>query len=413
MEARTFNAVSLIALIHLFSVIFTNIALGLMAMAFWVAMMTCILSLSFYFSRFRGKFKLASILFTVFSYPAIAGIFILNGGISGPGPYGFLLLFLVLITITPPRTHIIWFILHSLIVCALFISEVTIPGFIVNPYRNKTEHIIDLCLSFVPLLLFFYVAASFLRKGYNHERKLAIQRLKDIAQQKRELEYLNQEKDRLFSIIGHDLRSPLNSIQGFLELISNTELSAKEHKEIQSQLLDLTGSTTALLNNLLLWSSKTGESLPLEQIDLQTSTEEVIQLMEPQAYKKNIGIIHTTPTHQLPVMAEKEMLQLVIRNVLSNAVKFTPSHGTINLWFEDKADIVEIFIEDNGIGIEEDKQRAIFSSKAKSTTGTENESGVGLGLVLCQEFMQAMNGSIRFRSVPGKGSTFVLAFSKA
>ncbi len=412
-ENRTFNAISLITTVHLATVVFSNIALRLYTMAWWATGMVLLLFSLFYLSRFKNKFVLSSTAFAILSYPAISGIYILNGGVSGPGSYGFLISFLVIIVITKPKTHIYWFILHCLFMCGLFALEVFKPEWIVNPYYSKEDHIIDLILSYIPVLLFIYIAASFLRKGYNYEKHLAAYRLEAINTKRKELEYTNKEKDRLFSIIGHDLRSPLFSIQGYLEVLNSTELSEKDRIDIQNQLYELTTNTSHLLNNLLLWSSKTGSELKLNAINLQEATKEMISLVEPQAYKKNVEINCAVPTEKIFVEADNDMLQLVLRNLLSNAVKFTPEKGNVRIWFEPKEKTVSIYVQDTGIGIPENKKADIFTSKAKSTHGTAHESGTGLGLVLCQEFVSAMSGSISFESIENTGSTFVVTLNKS
>lgn len=330
----------------------------------------------------------------------------------GPTIYGFLLTFLIIISITPTKTHIIWFILHSSIVLALFAVELKVPGVVSYQYKSLDAYrMADLALTYVPVLLFIYTIGFFIRKSYHQERLLAEERLDTINVKKGELEHLNSEKDRLFSIIGHDLRSPLFSIQGFLEILNEPNIEEEEKVEIQKQLLDLTTNTSNLLNNLLLWSSNNGKAASSQKITLQPTISEVVNLIEPQAYKKNISLNYINIEEPISVVADGDMLQVVVRNILGNAIKFTPPGGNIQLWCTKMDKHIEIHIQDNGIGIPKESQADVFTSKAKSTSGTQNETGIGLGLVLCHDFMKSMGGDIRFTSQQGKGSTFTLSLA--
>lgn len=412
MEHRMFNVVSLICFFTLIIIGLANYGLGLPKVGHWTLLMVPLLATTYYLARFANKFALASFLFASLSYVMMTGNYLLNSGINGPSVYGFLLTFLIIILITPPKTHILWFALHVIVVLGLYLFEASNPSSIAYQYNDTYAQIADHILTYVPVLLFIYVTGIFLRKSYNSEKKLADERLTAINQQKEELEFTNREKDRLFSIIGHDLRSPLNSIQGYLEILNTTDLSIDDRQEIQHQLHDLTTNTSHLLNNLLLWSSKSGSELKLESLDLKEATMEVIDLIQPQAFKKNVEISCAVPTEEIVVKAEKDMVQLVIRNILSNAVKFTPEKGNVNIWCEVNGETVSVFVKDNGTGIPENKKSDIFTSKASSTKGTAHESGIGLGLVLCKEFVTAMGGSISFESTENEGSTFMVTLRK-
>lgn len=410
MENHMFIVVTILCTILMIAITFINLSLGFQIVALWTFLMSVMLFGLYYLSRFANRFKLASYLFTSLSYIMMGGAYLLNSGSIGPSVYGFLLTFLIIVIITPKRTHLLWFSLHSIIVIALFLFELKWPDFITYQYDAlESNRIIDLSFTYVPVLLFIYTIGVYVRKSYHHEKQLAEERLETINLKKVELEHLNSEKDRLFSIIGHDLRSPLHSIQGFLELINDPLLNDEDRKEIQTQLLDLTTNTSTLLNNLLLWSSNNDQTITLEEIELQTSIAEVANLIEPQAFKKKITINHVKNEVSMAVCGHEDMLQVVLRNILSNAIKFTPIGGVIEIWCTKNHSCVDVYVKDNGIGIPIDRQADLFSSRAKSTNGTQQESGIGLGLVLCHDFMKSMNGDIRFSSEEGQGSTFVLS----
>lgn len=414
MENRMFIVVSLLCFTLMTGLTVINLIMGFNVVALWTFLMVILIFGLYYISRFTNKFKLASYLFTSFSYIMMGGAYFLNSGSFGPTVYGFLVTFLIIVIITPARTHLLWFILHSLIVISLFVVEAQWPELITFQYdSHETSRMIDLSLTYVPVLLFIYTIGVFVRRSYHKEKRLAEERLETINLKKVELEHLNSEKDRLFSIIGHDLRSPLFSIQGFLEILNEPEINEEEKNLIQKQLLDLTANTSNLLNNLLMWSANNGQSVTLEKTGLKPVIKEVVNLIEPQAFKKDISIKYTPTESSVNVMSHKDMLQVVMRNILSNSIKFTPNGGNIELWCTKSDDSINIHIQDNGIGIPKDRQGDLFSSRAKSTAGTQNESGIGLGLVLCYDFMKSMNGDIHFTSLEGNGSTFILSLPLA
>lgn len=412
MENRVFIVITLLCTVLMTGITVVNFFLGFQMVAFWTFLMTAMVFALFYISRFSNKFKLASYLFISLSYIMMAGNYFLNSGSSGPSVYGFLVTFLIIITITPSRTHLLWFILHSTMAVSLFTLEATWPHLITYQYDSlEPNRMIDLTLTYVPVLLFIYTIGIFVRASYHIEKKLSNHRLETINHKKIELEHLNSEKDRLFSIIGHDLRSPLFSIQGFLEILNEPNIPENEKVEIQKQLLDLTTNTSNLLNNLLMWSSNNGKDTALEKITLQPAINEFVNLIEPQAYKKDIALHYIRIEEPISILAHKDMFQVVMRNVLGNAIKFTPPGGNIQLWCTKMDKHIEIHIQDNGIGIPKESQADVFTSKAKSTSGTQNETGIGLGLVLCHDFMKSMGGDIRFTSQQGKGSTFTLSLA--
>lgn len=408
-----FNVVSLICFFILSIITIANFALGYPIVGLWTMLMVPVIGVLYYLSRFTKYYIISIHLFAALSYVLMIGVYLLNSGIEGPAIYGFLLTFLIIILITPPKTHLIWFFLHTTVVLGLFVLEASDSSLVSYQYNSTFAKATDHSLTYIPVLLFIYVSGIFLRKSYNAEKTLATERLAAINQQKQDLEFINREKDRLFSIIGHDLRSPINAIQGYLEVLNATDLSSEDRTEIQKQLHDLTSNTSNLLNNLLLWSSKSVNNIKLESLNLSDTATEVIQLMLPQAYKKGLEITHELPIETYLVDAEKDMLQLVIRNIVSNAIKFTPEKGKIKLGYHANDTMVSIYIEDNGTGIPKDRQEDIFSSRAKSTRGTEQEPGVGLGLVLCHEFVNSMGGSISFESTENIGSTFKVSLKNS
>jgi signal transduction histidine kinase len=270
-------------------------------------------------------------------------------------------------------------------------------------FRNILFLIIGLILIIVLLVLYLYI----LKQRSNKILKLANDK---VHQQNLELQELNATKDKFFSIISHDLKGPLNSLTSFSGLLINhTESLSKE--EIQMLAKDLDKSIKnlfALLENLLEWSrSQTGNiEFKPESFDLAIVLDENQALLNAQAQHKRIKIINEH-TGEILVNAHKNSVNTVLRNLISNAIKFTPEGGAITLKSIKGKGVVIISITDTGVGMSAEVIRKLFRIDTKhSTKGTANEKGTGLGLILCKDFVEKNGGQILVESEVGKGSVF-------
>jgi signal transduction histidine kinase len=227
----------------------------------------------------------------------------------------------------------------------------------------------------------------------------------------RELQESNIAKDKFFSIISHDLRSPIGSVQSLIEvLLENMEIfSEEEVKKSISTIGDTVSNAYNLLNNMLLWAQNHRNKIEFspQVISLKTLVDEVVQVEQIDADKKNIKIIKNIGEN-IKVKADIDMLSTVFRNLISNAIKFTFKDGIIQISSADYNQIVtQVSINDNGVGIPNNKIDKLFKiDEASSTTGTDNEKGTGLGLILCKEFVERNGGKIWVESKIAKGITF-------
>ncbi|MFO7828742.1 MAG: PAS domain-containing sensor histidine kinase [Bacteroidales bacterium] len=239
------------------------------------------------------------------------------------------------------------------------------------------------------------------------ERKKAEQAVRESEIR---LSELNATKDKFFSIIAHDLLSPFNSIVGFSNILAN-QIKQKDHEGIEKYaaiIKDSSEQALNLLTNLLEWSrAQTGKiKFNPEYFELITEINEVIELLSNPAQQKSINI-HKDLPHNLPVFGDKLMIHAVLRNLISNAVKFTPGEGDIKISAEQKNDTILVSVEDNGVGIKEENRDKLFRLEGNySMPGTQDEKGTGLGLLLCAEFIKIHGGNIDFESEAGKGSRF-------
>jgi signal transduction histidine kinase len=238
-------------------------------------------------------------------------------------------------------------------------------------------------------------------------RKMAEQKLEQYYNHIKEL---NVAKDKLYSIIAHDLRSPLGSILGLSELLVDDKQNydIENSKEFVKKINDTAVNTLILLDNLLAWiKTQTGKiSFKPEIIQLQPVIQEIMDGLCAQAAIKDILINCSYLDHKV-VCADQNMLKTILRNLVSNAIKFTNSGGKIEIMAVSDQSQTEITISDNGVGINEEAINKLFKVDTNITTyGTADEKGSGLGLILCNEFVKKHGGKLWVESEVGKGSSF-------
>ncbi len=264
------------------------------------------------------------------------------------------------------------------------------------------------------LIVLYYTSLKRVRKF----TAILEERRKLLEQQSTELKNLNHIKDRFFSIISHDLRGPISSLGGISFMIK--ESIENDNRALLQEIADYIDQTvvslSGLLENLLNWALSQQGQLPfhIEKIDTKTLIREVVKLFTTISISKHIRIKLTTKDN-LYIKADNNSIMTIIRNLLSNAFKFTNMGGVIHISTKrNKNGVIEIMISDNGIGIPTDKLSWLFQLReAKSTRGTEKEKGIGLGLTLVHEFVKLNKGEIKVQSVVGKGTTFTLLLPEA
>ncbi len=234
-----------------------------------------------------------------------------------------------------------------------------------------------------------------------------------MSEQASKLEELNILKDKLLSIIAHDLRSPLTNIKQMVEMIESGMITEKELKFLIPRLSKNVQYTSELLENLLYWSKSQlkGLDIQFDTFNIETIIRNNIALAETTAANKKISIKADLKI-QLIVYADKSMVDLVLRNLMSNAVKFSLEQSEIVVGAKYVEDEVIVYVEDQGVGMTHDVIERLFTNDNQSTVGTQNEKGAGLGLMICRDFIAKNGGMIWAESEVGKGSTFYFTLPK-
>ncbi|MEI6682961.1 MAG: hybrid sensor histidine kinase/response regulator [Bacteroidota bacterium] len=242
----------------------------------------------------------------------------------------------------------------------------------------------------------------------NEERKKAEAALQESETKLREA---NAAKDKFFSIIAHDLRNPFNAVIGFSNILreSIADLDISEINEYIGYINESAMNAYTLLGNLLDWARSQTNSIQFEPaaINITDVVNSTLLILSGEATKKNINISNTVPDDCV-VLADSNMISAVIRNLVSNAIKFTRTGGNVSVFSTISEGNYQFTIEDDGIGIQEKDIDKLFRIDTKLyTKGTAEESGTGLGLILCKEFIEKNAGTIRVESQYGKGSRFI------
>jgi len=244
-------------------------------------------------------------------------------------------------------------------------------------------------------------------KAENERRRITE---KALIESESRLQELNATKDKMFSIIAHDLKSPFNSILGFSNLL--VELVRQEDYNAIEEYADIIQQSSkrvmTLLSNLLDWArSQTGRmDFNPEEIKLSVLINEAVELSKDAALHKSISISTDIPD-TITVFVDQSMISAVLRNLISNAIKFTHPKGSISIKADINPDHVIVSICDDGVGMSKDVLQKVFLiNQGYSTKGTQNEQGTGLGLVICKEFIQKHRGKIWVESTLGQGSYF-------
>lgn len=228
--------------------------------------------------------------------------------------------------------------------------------------------------------------------------------------QQNQLKELDILKSKLISILSHDLRSPLNSIKGVLELYNVGHLTDDEMKPLMADLGKQVNATSGLLEDLLFWVKSQMEGITPNKTKFQIGemVNESLERAEMRARQKNIPL-EVEPMPETYVFADREMIKLAFRNLISNAVKFTPSgKGSIKVLLKQRGEKVILCVKDNGIGIAPDKVEQLKSKKSFTSHGTSNEKGFGIGLMLSSDFIEQNDGQLLIESTKGMGSSFGL-----
>ncbi|HVS96487.1 MAG TPA: HAMP domain-containing sensor histidine kinase [Puia sp.] len=276
----------------------------------------------------------------------------------------------------------------------------------VSPFLFLINQLLAIGFIFVGLFLIKRENAGYQQSILKQKEEIAANE-KLLQRQTDELTQINAFKNRLFSIIAHDLKSPIYALRNLFRNMQQLDMPAGEIKEMVPDVVNELTHTTSLMENVLHWARSQMQAYTVkpQPIDIGDLIWEVARLLRLQADAKHIGV-SVAAGDSLFAIGDRDMVHLVLRNLLSNAIKYTPDNGCIELGARRQDGAVSLYVKDSGMGIPPDALEKIQENNFYTTKGTAGEAGTGLGLMLCKEFIQRNGGTLRIDSTTGKGSTF-------
>jgi len=297
-------------------------------------------------------------------------------------------------------------------------EEGAVFAFSVYPPFWQTVWFYLLIFVLISLLLFgvYRYRVQAIRRYNISLKKEVEERTRELKTSNNELKKLIEEKNKLQRVLAHDLRSPFTSILGHLDLLKLNfeETGDKENVELTEMILDSGRSTLNLLENLLNWTGVKNSGLSAEKtsLNIQALVTEAKQMIDAQATFKNVDVISHID-QEIMVFADRNMISTVVRNLISNAIKFSGYQSKVEIDAEDKEDEVIVSVKDYGVGMKTVELEKLFdSNNVHPRLGTGGESGIGMGLQICKEFIDKHGGKLWVDSTPGKGSTFYFTLKK-
>ncbi|MFD2873098.1 sensor histidine kinase [Mucilaginibacter ximonensis] len=392
LEARVFHSISLGIAVLITCYIPYDAFAGMYIASVSSAVVAAFFGYEYYRSRFMRR-PHRSLAFGLFGLVILPVNYFANSGIQGSTDLMWPVYLLMLLTICPLRNQLGWVASYLVIFGLVHVAEYQHPEWVRYPFRPGLGQFTDRITAFPIPVLSMAIIIGLFRRSYEKERNTVAQR--------------DTEKGRLLSILSHDLRTPFIQVKQYLELLGENSLTQQERIDMEQSLRDSNNQTLDLVTNLLYWSRSQldGSTVHLAELPLADTIDNTLAMARVTARKKGITL-ETNIEPTIRVLADADMLQLVVRNLLQNAIKFTSAGGVIKIAAILTENCCCLSINDTGGGMEPEQLATLFTGTAAPAHGTANEKGVGLGLQLCHEFMERQGGTISVESEIGKGSKF-------
>lgn len=426
LQKRVFLLITHISIIIGLVALIVNLVLDL-GILLTITTAFIILLVIFFHSKVRkNKLELKySLSFFMLSLLVFSFVWFYNGGYNGNNIILIVVYFTVIIVILPVKLRFIALVCYAVLISLLTIIHFTHPELITH-YRSEEERFVDLIIGYFLYLVLAYIIQTIIVKSYESDRlKINVQneqlnelvsKLNDSNYQlERSIQYveeLNSSKDRFITVLSHDSRSPFQGLLGITKTLES-DFDSFDDKEKKFYITQANASLEKLysfVEELLLWGrvQRNAVDLRFESTNIKESLIQVTLLLSEVASKKKISL-NVNCEDLLICEIDKDMILIVLRNLVSNAIKFSPLGSKINLIAVKENNQLKISVIDNGVGISEEYIPKLFKLEEIITTiGTDGEQGTGMGLIICNDIIKKFNGEISVYSKEGKGSTFTI-----
>lgn len=378
-----------------------------------VACMPPLVSIAVLFLNRRYKYQDALMVYFIF-YPVFTCLSYINGVNFGV-ELSFILYGILAVFFIRDIGYMIFSIGFSMI--SYFILSVVLKRY---PYQLEQINFIGYLFNHALAIVYiFYGLYLIKRENTNYQQSMSESNAtlqknnEEMQKQAQELDRLNSLKNKLFTVISHDLKAPMYALRNLFDDMQKQDMPAEEIKELIPDVKNDLNYTVSLMDNLLQWakSQMQAHTVSAGAIHVKEMIDEVLQILYLQAEAKKINIENKAADGHC-AWADRDMINLVLRNLISNAIKFSPSGGQISIGTFEKSLFTEVYVKDAGKGISKEEMKKIGGEEFYSSNGTAQEQGTGLGLLLCKEFLAKNNGRLHIESEPGKGSIFSFILPK-
>ncbi len=382
--------------------------------AFFIASLPAWVCLVVLYMNFYIRFEVGMFTYFIF-YPLVTSLVYMSGMNLGVELY-FILNGILAVFFLPLISQMLFSVGFSMV--SYFILVVINKEY---SFQLHTSNFYLFLFNQITAVLFIFYALFLIKKESNlyefgilatnralQEINEKIEKQKaEIEQKAIELDELNSLKNKLFTVISHDMKTPMYALRNLFRSMQQQNMSGAEIKAIIPDVVNDLNYTTGLMENLLHWvkSQMNASSISPTELDMEEITENAVRVHQLQAVTKKITITREMES-SFVVLADRDMVNLVLRNLLSNAIKFTPQKGKITICLQSESAYCRISIKDTGIGMDQEALKKIQENNYYSTNGTAQESGTGLGLMLSKDFLSKNGGALLIESEPGKGSVF-------
>lgn len=404
--------------------IIINLIIGLDHSATFAFLLSFIFTSIIFYLVKRNKSKnidLYYYVYWIFIFLSLISAWILAGGIDGSLMILFVLVYIGLF-LTTSENRVVVLIISILFIVSLILLDYYSPDIIFR-FKDRSQRVIYLIKAFTVYLVFIHLLLEFIltQNKFEHKRLELVNKKLNLSNDEikklneklnssyQELESANASKDRFISIIAHDLRSPFQGLLGVSKMLNESydELSDNERKILLMKLNNLLNNQYKFVEELLLWGrlQRTNINLRIEKFSLKECILSEISHQKDQIDKKNL-VVELLQSDNVEIKSDRNLISAVLRNVLSNAIKFSPIGQKIEVSALQQKDSCAVIVKDYGIGISEEDLPNLFRLDTKiSRKGTEGEVGTGFGLVICSEIMAKLKGNISIESKEGSGTT--------
>jgi signal transduction histidine kinase len=369
-----------------------------------------LLAFGYWLSRRKDQFKVALAIFTLVAYTTIVSNFFLTQGIDGTTAIISLLALSLFYASSNSNMHWVWTLLSGLVFSGLIFYEYYYGSSFILAYPSTLTRFIDNVLAFIVVIIFIHLTFRLIRKSHEKQSRKLEKQHRDLTLAKENLEQTNHNLTKILSVIGHDVKNPLASIEGFLELInSDIGLSEEEKNTVLSDLHRTVKNTSSMLDDLVRWSKiqMGGQVTVMQNLPLSAWLDHTLSSLEQLAATQGVALSSSYDSEK-ELYCDGTLMTIIIRNIIQNAIKFTPPGGKIKFEVAGDSEYILFKITDTGVGMDEDEVAMLFTNQSKSRLGMRSEKGVGLGLMLVKEYTHAHKGLIEIQSKVDYGTQFII-----